>query len=146
MRRKLLVLLLCISPTLTFAQTSKYHRGVVVKMSTKECSNQHDLMAHLSGNAPDASSRSCPEYTLVADQVVYMMVGKKSKQFIPLAEVIEFRFQNNEIVVRVDDQLRETRFLIKEMVLRHEWDDEQIEEVISARNRPKLPSAAGGTQ
>ncbi len=64
----------------------------------------------------------CPEYTLVTDKVVFLIVGKSSNQLVPLAEVIDFRFQNKDLAVRVDDARHESKFAIKEMTLRTEWD------------------------
>jgi hypothetical protein len=69
-----------------------------------------------------ATEESCPEYTLVTDKVVYLIVGKSSNQLVPLAEVIDFRFQKKELAVRVDDARHESRFAIKEMTLRSEWE------------------------
>ena len=65
---------------------------------------------------------SCPEYTLVTDKVVFLIVGKSSNQLVPLAEVIDFRLQNKELAVRVDDARKESKFAIKEMTLRSEWE------------------------
>lgn len=41
---------------------------------------------------------------------------------IPLAETIDFRFHKNELAVQVNDAKRETKFDIKDMVMRSEWD------------------------
>ena len=68
------------------------------------------------------AQESCPEYTLVSDKVVFLIVGKSSNQLIPLAEMIDYRFRNNELAVRVDDANREAKFAIKEMILRPEWE------------------------
>jgi hypothetical protein len=62
------------------------------------------------------------EYTLVADNVVFVIVGKLANSLIPLAETIDFRFHKNEIAVRVDDSKHEAKFAIKEMTVRSEWD------------------------
>ena len=50
------------------------------------------------------------------------MGGRSSNQLIPLAETIDFRFQKNELAVRVDDAKREVKFTIKDMIVRSEWD------------------------
>jgi hypothetical protein len=65
---------------------------------------------------------ACPKYTLVTDKVVFVIVGKSSNQLVPLAEAIDFRFQKKELAVRVDDARHESRFAIKEMTLRSEWE------------------------
>ncbi len=41
---------------------------------------------------------------------------------MPLAEVIDFRIQKKETAVRVDDARKESKFTIKEMTLRSEWE------------------------
>jgi len=80
---------------------------------------------------------TCPEYTLVSEKVVFVIVGKSSSQLIPLADVIDFRLNKSEIAVRLDDSKRESRFNIKEMILRSEW--ERVQKHIAAEldsNRP----------
>jgi hypothetical protein len=69
-----------------------------------------------------AVEESCPEYTLVTDKVVFLIVGKSSNQLVPLAEVIDFRLVNKELAVRMDDARKESKFAIKEMTLRSEWE------------------------
>jgi hypothetical protein len=68
----------------------------------------------------------CPEYVLIADKVVYVISGKTSDQLIPLAESTRFRLLKNEMLIRIDDASKETRFHIKAMVLRPEWDRTQM--------------------
>jgi hypothetical protein len=60
-------------------------------------------------------------------------VGKSSSQLVPLAEVIDFRFKNKELAVRVDDARKESKFGIKEMMLRSQWDllQKHIEQELS---------------
>jgi hypothetical protein len=53
---------------------------------------------------------------------VYVIVGKSSNQLIPLAETIDFRLHKNELAVRLDDAKHESRFAIKEMMFRTEWE------------------------
>ena len=69
-----------------------------------------------------AGEEACPEYTLVSEKVVYVIVGQSSNQLVPLADVIDFRLNKNELLVRLDDAKRESKFSIKEMVLRSQWD------------------------
>ncbi len=81
------------------------------------------FMAALSGTSRQQDTGElCPEYVLVADKVVYVIAGKTSNAIVPLAETTAFRLQNNELLVRIDDERHETRFTIREMVLRSEWD------------------------
>ncbi|HEX6502400.1 MAG TPA: hypothetical protein VF011_04080 [Terriglobales bacterium] len=49
-------------------------------------------------------------------------MGKPSKNVLPLAQEVDFRLRKNEIALRVDDDNRETRFLVREMILRADWD------------------------
>ena len=74
----------------------------------------------------------CPEYVLVAAKVVYVISGKTSEALIPLAEVTRFRLQKNEMLIRIDDAPKESRFHIKAMLLRPEWD--RAQQYIGRRN------------
>ena len=67
-----------------------------------------------------------------ADKVVYVISGKSSEQLIPLAEVTRFRLQKNEMLIRIDDASKESHFHIKAMVLRPEWDRNQMLEEAEA--------------
>jgi hypothetical protein len=62
---------------------------------------------------------------------------------VPLAEIIDFRFRNNELAVRIDDAQHESRFRIKEMVLRSQWEllQKHIEEQLSALPRQEADGA-----
>jgi hypothetical protein len=104
------------------APIGSYQQGTVVRMRMADCAARHGFMTNFGNPAVPAAGESCPEYTLVSEKVVFVIVGKSSDQLVPLADVIDFRLHNNELVVRVDDARRETRFSIKEMVLRSEWD------------------------
>ena len=94
----------------------------------------HGFMANFGGPAVPMIEQPCPEYTLVSDKVVFVIVGKSPNQMIPLAETIDFRLQKNELAVRVDDAKHETKFMIKEMMVRSDWDRLQrhIEEQMRA--------------
>ena len=69
---------------------------------------------------------------LISERAVFVIVGRSSNQLIPLADVIDFRLYNREVAVRLDDAKHESKFAVKEMVLRSEWDriqrhiDEQL--------------------
>jgi hypothetical protein len=95
-------------------------------MQTKDCTIVHGAFATVLGSVPQRTEEVCPEYTLVSDKVVYVVVGKRSSQFMPLAEVIQFRLYKNELLVRIDDEKRESRFSIKEMQLRSDWERDQM--------------------
>ena len=84
---------------------------------------RHGFMAAMAGGAPvQTAAEVCPEYTLVSDKVVFVIVGKSSDQLVPLADVVDFRFNKNELAMRIDDARRESKFNIKEMILRADWD------------------------
>jgi hypothetical protein len=124
--------LFCSVPSLLAAQFGMYQHGSVVRMHMGDCMLAHHGMMVAFGPPATPGQDSCPEYTLVSTNVVYVIVGKTSNQLIPLAEVIDFRLHRNELAVRVDDAKHETKFAIKEMITRSEWDrvqrhiDEQL--------------------
>jgi hypothetical protein len=129
------VLLGCSFPALAVAQIGAYQHGSVIRMHMGECTlAQHGFMVAMSGPSNAMPGESCPEYTLLSTDVVYVIVGKSSNQLIPLAENIGFHLHKNELLVRVDDAKREARFTIKEMIVRSEWDRLQrhIEEALRA--------------
>jgi hypothetical protein len=105
------------------ASAGIYQHGVVVRMRMGEClAVHHSFMVAMGGAAPEPIQEACPEYTLVSDKVVFVIIGRSSNQVIPLADEVDFRFHNNELAMRIDDARHEAKFSIKEMVLRSEWD------------------------
>lgn len=128
-----LVFLLCALPNFLAAQIGIYQHGSVVRMKMGDCIlAPHGFMSSFGATAAPQNEASCPQYTLLSNEVVYVIVGKSSNQLIPLAEIIDFRFHKNELAVRMDDARHESRFAIKEMMFRSEWEkiqrhiDEQI--------------------
>jgi hypothetical protein len=108
------------------AAPGPYQHGTVVRMHMGECTvMRHSFISQFGPPQMPAMEESCPEYTLLTDKVVYVIVGKSSNQLVPLAEVIDFRFENKELAVRVDDARKESKFTIKEMTLRTEWEQIQ---------------------
>lgn len=101
-----------------------YQHGTVVRMRMVDCLPvHHGFMAAMSGGAQvQPTVEVCPEYTLISDKVVFVIVGKSSDQLMPLADVVDFRFNKNELAMRVDDARRESKFNIKEMILRTDWE------------------------
>lgn len=83
---------------------------------------RHGFMVAFGGPAAQAGPDLCPEYTLVSEKVVFVIVGRSSDQLVPLADVVDFRVHNSEIAVRVDDAPHESKFNVKEMILRSDWD------------------------
>jgi hypothetical protein len=118
-----LIFLFCIWPGFVTAQIGIYQHGTVVRMHMGECIGAgHGFMMAFGGPSTPMSPEPCPEYTLVSDHVVFVIVGKMSNSLIPLAQTIDFRFHKNELAVRVDDAKHEAKFAIKEMMVRSDWD------------------------
>jgi hypothetical protein len=116
---------LCLSTLLT-AQTGGYKRGTVTRMHMGDCMlSHHGFISIAGGPGSTQAQESCPEYTLMTNDVVFVIVGRSSNQLIPLTETIEFRFHKNELDVRVDDAKREIKFAIKEMMVRQDWERRQ---------------------
>ena len=101
-----------------------YQHGTVVRMRMVDCLPvHHGFMVAMSGGVPPQPSADvCPEYTLISEKVVFVIVGRSSNQLVPLADVVEFRFNKNELALRIDDSRNESKFSIKEMILRSDWD------------------------
>jgi hypothetical protein len=127
MKRLLLLFAsLCALSTALVAESRTREQGTIVRMRMADCvAAQHPFMNALSGSNRGPSGDVCPEYVLVTDKVVYVIVGRTSDQLVPLAETTRFHFQNNEVLIRLDDARRESRFHVKEMVLRETWDRQQ---------------------
>ncbi len=108
------------------APAQRFQVGTVTRMQSKDCTIMHGGFVTALGAVPQRTEEVCPEYTLVSDKVVYVVVGKHSSQFMPLAELVYFHLAKNELLVRVDDEKKESRFSIKEMQLRSDWERDQV--------------------
>lgn len=118
-----LIVILCSVQLAQAEHLGAYQQGTIVRMRMGDCIfSHHGFVAAMGGSPAQMLTDTCPEYTLVSDKVVFVIVGRSSNQLIPLADVIDFRFHHNELAVRVDDAKHESKFSIKEMVLRSEWD------------------------
>ena len=116
-----------------------YQHGTVVRMRMGDCSlSPAGFMATFGAPAGPVAGEGCPEYTLVSDKVVFVIVGRPAGQLIPLADVIDFRLHNKEMAVRIDDARHEIKFSIKEMILRSEWDlvQKHITDALNASSPP----------
>lgn len=126
MKTRLLLALVWILAAVSSASAASigiYQHGTVVRMRMGDCMLTHrGFMNQFAPPQAATVDEGCPEYTLVTDKVVYLIVGKSSNQLVPLAEVIDFRLQNKEMAVRLDDARKESKFAIKEMTLRSEWE------------------------
>jgi hypothetical protein len=118
-----LIVVLCSLQAAMAQQLGIYQHGTVVRMRIGDClPTHHGFVAAVGGPPAQMFADTCPEYTLVSDKVVFVIVGRSSSQLIPLADVIDFRFHKSELAVRLDDAKHESKFSIKEMMLRSEWD------------------------
>ncbi len=121
-----------------------YQHGTVIRMRMGDCSLTHrGFMTAFGPAQASANEGGCPEYILMTEKVVFVIVGKSSNQLVPLAEVIDFRLQNKELAVRVDDARHESRFAIKEMTLRSEWERVQkhIEDQLNEPRREPVDTS-----
>ena len=139
-RTLLLVFVLCNLKASLAATPAGYQHGMVVKMRMGDCVLTHRGFMSAFGPPQAPVEAPCPEYTLVSDKVVFVIVGKSSNQLVPLAEIVDFRFHNNELAVRVDDARRECKFVIKKMTLRSQW--ELVQKHIEERLKNPPPASA----
>jgi hypothetical protein len=134
-RALLLVVGICAMPAFAVEHFGVYQHGSVVRMRMGECGTvHHSFMVAMAGpQAGPVDEGNCPEYTLVSDKVVFVIVGRSSNQIIPLADEVDFRLHNNELVVRLDDEKHESKFAIKEMILRSQWElmQKHMEQILS---------------
>jgi hypothetical protein len=127
MKRIVFTILFLASPAFLFAQNHQREQGAIVRMRMTDCLGpQHGFMSAMAGGANVQATALCPEYVLVSDKVVYVITGKNSDQLIPLAEATYFHLQKNELLIRIDDSMKESHFRIKAMVLRPEWDRSEM--------------------
>ena len=105
-------------------QSRNFH-GTVIQMRMSECTRQHGFVSAMSGTQV-VSTQACPEYTVMTDNVVYVLVGRKPEEFIPLAEKVTFHVHKSDVVVFSDDEKEQSHFAVRQMVLRQDWErDEQ---------------------
>jgi len=124
----LLVFLLSTLSAPLAAQNGERQKGTVIRMRMTDCMPQHHFIATMSGGTGIETGLQCPEYVLMSDKVVYAISGKTSNQLLPLAEVTRFRLQNGEILIRIDDERKESRFRVKAMILRSDWERQHMAE------------------
>jgi hypothetical protein len=114
------------------AQSRWSFKGTVIKMRMADCVAQHSFIAAVSG-APVQAAGACPEYTIMGDKVVYVVVGRRSDEFIPLAENIDFLIRKNELVTFSDDEKNKSHFAIQAMTLRADWEREEARKELAAK-------------
>jgi hypothetical protein len=124
----LMLLVLSMASPLLLAQNTEDQQGTIVRMRMSECMPQHSFMKNMSGAEGIGNATQCPEYLLMSDMVVYAISGKNSNQLLPLAEVTRFRLKDGEILIRLEDERKESRFRVKAMMLRSDWERERTNE------------------
>jgi hypothetical protein len=117
-----LVVFVCLLAMAHAEDFGVYQHGTVVRMQMADCLAHRGFAAVMGGQPAQQVEDSCPQYTLVSDKVVFVIEGKSSDQIVPLADVIDFRLHGRDLAVRIDDARHESKFHIKEMVLRSQWD------------------------
>ncbi len=133
MRRFTLLFIFALSAAAAMqAQGNWSFRGTVTRMRMTDCVMQRGFRATMSGAAAPPGV-TCPEYTLMSDKVVYIVVGRRSEEFIPLAENMVFLIRKNQIVIFSDDERTKSCFSIQRMVLRADWDREEERKELEAR-------------
>jgi len=114
------------------AQAQWSFKGTVTKMRMTDCVAQKSFMAAMSGTQAQAPG-NCPEYTVMSDKVVYIVVGKRAEEFIPLAEDMKFLIRKNELVLFSDDEKTKSHFVVQQMTLRADWEREEARKELAAR-------------
>ena len=134
-----LLVLTCALSTSHAQPIGNYQHGTVVRMRMGECLPAHrGFVSTFGGPQTPGPADVCPEYTLISEKVAFVIVAKSSNQVIPLADVIDFRLCKSELAVRLDDSKRESKFNIKEMILRSEW--ERVQKHIAAEFDSRAPA------
>jgi hypothetical protein len=130
--KRIAISILFLALTTTMSAQIHSFRGTVTRMRMSECTWQPGFMSSMSGTQGQVTS-PCPEYTVVTDKVVYVLVAKRAEQFIPLAEDIVFHIKKNEVVLLSDDEKKESKFVVREMTLRSEWERAETRRAIEAK-------------
>jgi hypothetical protein len=132
--KRITLLFLCVvsAATLLQAQGQWSFKGTVIKMRMTGCVAQRSFMATMSGNQAQLPG-ACPEYTVMSDKVVYVVVGRHAEEFIPLAEDLEFLIRKNELVLFSDDEKTKSRFVVQQMTLRADWERDEERKELAAR-------------
>ena len=152
-RRTLLFVFVLCAAAVTQAQSRWSFKGTVIRMRMTDCVALSSFKA--SFQAVPMSGMSCPEYTVVSSNVVYVVLGRHTEEFIPLAENMDFAVRKNEIVTFSNDEKAKSRFMVQQMILRADWEREEQRKELEAqmmersisyevRNPPRVVSASCG--
>jgi hypothetical protein len=130
--KRIALLFLFVAGAAALLQAQGSFKGTVTRMRMTECVAQHSFMAAVSGT-PIQAGTTCPEYTVMSDKVVYVVVGRHTEEFMPLAENMDFLVRKNELVIFSDDEKTKSRFVIESMLLRKDWDREEARRDLALR-------------
>ena len=114
----LFIFALCAAATLC-AEDHASFTGRVVRMETSNCV-LGGFKAKMA--ARPVSATRCPEYTVVTPNAVFVVIGRHSEDFIPLAQDLDFHIVDNDLQL---SQKSKSRFLIEIMMLRADWEREE---------------------
>jgi hypothetical protein len=133
MKRSLLLFVFLLSAAALLQAEGRWSfKGTVIRMKMSGCPAQKTFLAAMSG-VPAPAVENCPQYTVMSDKVVYVVVGRRAEDFIPLAEGLDFLIRKNELILFSDDEKTRTRFVIQQMTLRAEWEREEARRELAAR-------------
>jgi hypothetical protein len=122
----LLALALCASATVQAVNTRSF-KGTALRMQMTECIVSTGFKVAMSGRP--TSVGSCPEYTVISPTVVYVVVGRRTEDFVPLEEEVEFVLRKNELLSNAGSK---SRFVIHRMTLRGDWEREEERKELAA--------------
>jgi hypothetical protein len=132
MKRMTLLFVFVLGAAVVLQAESRWSfKGTVIRMRMADCVAQGGFKASLSGIS--VAGGSCPEYTVMSSKVVYVVVGRRTEEFIPLAEDMDFLIRKNEVVIFSNDEKVRSRFVIQQMTLRADWDREQEQKELETR-------------
>jgi hypothetical protein len=116
------IFLLC-SAVMLPAESQWSFKGTVVKMKMADCMPERGFRAAMSGVS--VLKRSCPQYTVLSSQVVYVLLGRHDDEFMPLAKDVPFAIHKNEVLFFAGNKKAQSRFVIQQMIFRKDWDRQQ---------------------
>lgn len=118
----LLTFLLCAAAFLP-AENHWIVQGTAVRMKLADCLPERGFRATMSGMP--VVKDSCPQYTVMSSRVVYVILGRHPEEFMPLAQNVHFAIRKNEVLVFGKNNKVQSHFVVKQMMLRSDWEREQ---------------------
>jgi hypothetical protein len=110
-----------------------YDKGTLLKMDSTQCGSTEKGGKSITGEILGTDSQSkktnevlCPQYTLQADRVTYLIrpVDDKHPALLPLGETAEFRINKDKMKLRVPEtNQKEREYQVVSMTLRTDVSD-----------------------